>query len=122
MSGAIIGGTSLLFSFLTDGWYFYYTVTVPKLHGFGRVGKPRDQIERDRGSAETAAGCQKVVKPQTEKNGQDRERRLQDVQVAAPVKARHPGDADHADRERGVKNETRGTVAGRAANQMDEAQ
>lgn len=36
VAGGIIGGSTLLFSYLSDGWYFYYTITVPSLHGFGQ--------------------------------------------------------------------------------------
>jgi hypothetical protein len=39
VAGAIIGGSTLLFNFMTDGWYYFYTVTVPRLHGFGREEK-----------------------------------------------------------------------------------
>ncbi len=36
VGGAIIAGTTLFLSLLTGGWYFYYTVTVPSLHGLGQ--------------------------------------------------------------------------------------
>ena len=36
VGGAIVFGTTLVLSLVTDGWYFYYTVTVPSLHGLGQ--------------------------------------------------------------------------------------
>lgn len=36
-SGFILAGTTLVLSALTDGWYYYATVTMPRLHGLGQV-------------------------------------------------------------------------------------
>ncbi|PYQ21413.1 MAG: hypothetical protein DMF81_15475 [Acidobacteria bacterium] len=48
VSGTIIAGTTLFFSLLTGGWYFFYTVRVPNGHGLGQeamlAGFWRDDI------------------------------------------------------------------------------
>jgi hypothetical protein len=50
-AGAIIGLTTLGFSLASDGWYFYYTVIVPGLHGFGREEMLGDFWTKDLGWA-----------------------------------------------------------------------
>ena len=37
VSASIIAAATLLFSYLTDGWYFFYTFTVQSLHGLGQA-------------------------------------------------------------------------------------
>jgi len=56
VSGAIIGGSTLLFTFMTNGWYYFYTVTVPRLHGFGREDMLVDYWTEDLGWTLVPAG------------------------------------------------------------------
>jgi 4-amino-4-deoxy-L-arabinose transferase-like glycosyltransferase len=55
-SGAFIGGATLIFSLLTEGWYFYYTVTVPGLHGLGQEHMLADYWVSDLGIPMIPAG------------------------------------------------------------------
>jgi hypothetical protein len=37
VSGALIAGATLIFAYLSGGWYFFYTYTVQSLHGLGQL-------------------------------------------------------------------------------------
>lgn len=56
VSGAIIAGSTLLFNWLTQGWYFFYTVQVPSLHGLGQEQMLTEYWTHDLGPTVLIAG------------------------------------------------------------------